>query len=200
MRAALELTEIDDETKKPTGSFESAGQDGGHVWSVLCPAVVRGGRSYRRSVEDDFIHGHASYDARLAWDIPSNVVAGDRFTIKIGIKCSSECQFADSVCNPRPRRARVAAGVLSDDIWPGTAGLYFAEVELEGPIIRGPLPVERQMPAKDLARPHAEGAAEFGFRVVARPECLVKVEAVDRVSREPLAGASGHASLQGRRR
>jgi len=30
------------------------------------------------------------------WDVPSAIVVGDRFRIKVGMKCSNECDLTDS--------------------------------------------------------------------------------------------------------
>jgi hypothetical protein len=126
----------------------------------------------------------------LAWDAPSTVVAGDKFTIKIGIKCSSECSFADKAFAIFDHEgAEIASGVLSNDIWPGTSGLCFATVELKAPSSAGLYQWTVKSAGKDLERPHAEGAAEFSLRVVSRPEVRVTVEAVDKASQKPLAGA-----------
>jgi hypothetical protein len=118
------------------------------------------------------------------------VVAGDKFKIKFGIKCSSECKFADKAFAIHDHNgAEIASGTLSGDISPGTTGLYFATVELTAPSSADLYQWSVKSTGKDLERPHAEGAAEFSLRVVAQPECVVKVEAVDRVSQEPVAGA-----------
>ena len=85
--------------------------------------------------------------------------------------------------------AKIATGVLSGDIWPGTTGLYFAHAELESPSTAGLYEWSVKCAGKDLERPHAEGAAQFSLRVVSPPDCRVTVEAVDKMSQEPLAGA-----------
>jgi hypothetical protein len=61
---------------------------------------------------------------------------------------------------------------------PSAAGLYHWAVKCAG---------------KDLEKPHEQGAAQFSLRVVSPPECLLRVEAVDKLSQEPLAGA--HVAL-----
>ncbi len=187
----LALTDIDDE-ENATGAaaLKAPVKTGDYVWSVLCPAVVKDGVSYAEASKTISFTVKPHTTRVLAWDIPSTVVAGDRFTIKVGIKCSSECSFADKAFAIHDHEgAEVASGALSGDIWPGTSGLYFAAVELKAPSSADLYQWSVKSAGKDLARPHAEGAAEFSLRVVSRPECLVKVEAVDKVSQEPVAGA-----------
>jgi hypothetical protein len=74
----------------------------------------------------------------VAWDIPSAIVAGERFRMKVGIKCSNECQLTNTHFGIYDHEgAHVATGTLPDERWPGTTGLYVAEVELESPAEEG---------------------------------------------------------------
>jgi hypothetical protein len=150
----------------------------------------------------------------VAWDVPSSIVAGERFTMRVGIKCAHDCVLAGSGFVIHDHEgARVATGALAADVLPGTTGLYVAQVELEAPRAEGlftwkavgpstalgPGPSARAAtgppttpgagaePEVEIA--HAEGSVDFGVRVVKQPDCLVTVEAVDAVSQTPLCGA-----------
>jgi len=147
----------------------------------------------------------------VAWDIPSAIVVGERFRIKVGMKCSNECDLANSpfgiydnglqgsgIGDPGSREGkRVATGTLPGDRWPGTTGLYVAEVELEAPAAEGlytwsakvPSTMLGASPGSDVEIPHAEGSVSFGVRVVSHPQYLVTVETVDKVNQTPLSGA-----------
>ena len=150
----------------------------------------------------------------VAWDMPSAVVAGERFRMKVGIKCSSECELANRDFGIYDQEgAQVATGTLSGDRWPGTTGLHVAEIELEAPAeeglytwsVRGPSATLGTGPSaglgagpsttlgagpgSDVGIPHAEGSVSFGVRVVSRPEYMVTIEAVEQVSQIPLSGA-----------
>ena len=188
---ALELTDIDDDENAIGAlALKAPLKTGDHGWSALSPAVVKKNVSYEEASKaiSFTVRSHAT--RVLAWDAPPTVVVGDRFTIKIGIKCSSECVFANKAFEIHDHDgAVVASGVLSGEIWPGTNGLYFAALELAAPSSAGLYNWTVKSAAKDLEKPHAEGATEFSLRVVSSPECLVTVEAVDKVSQAPLAGA-----------
>ena len=192
---ALELTDFDDdENAIGAVTLKAPLKTGDYVWSALSPSVVKNGASYEESSKPVPFTVKPHTTRVLAWDIPATVVAGERFTIRIGIKCSSECVFTDKAFEVYDHEGtKVAAGVLSNAIWPGTSGLYFAELELKAGPSPGLYQWSVKSAGKDLARPHAEGAAEFSLRVVSPPECLVRVEAVDKLSQEPLAGA--HVAL-----
>ena len=191
----LELTDLDeDENAAGELVLKAPLKTGDYVWSAVSPAVVKNGVSYEEASKAISFAVKPHTTRVLAWDIPSTVVAGDPFTIKVGVKCSSECSFADKafvICNQDG--VEIADGVLSDEIWPGTSGVYFATVELQAPASADLYHWSVRSAGKDLEKPHAEGAAEFSLRVVPAPECVVTVEAVDKLSQEALAGA--HVAL-----
>jgi hypothetical protein len=127
----------------------------------------------------------------VVWDIPSAIVVGERFRIKVGMKCANECDLTNSEFGIFDEEGtRVATGTMQGDRWPGTAGLYFAEVELEAPATEGLYTWSANGPlGSDVEGPHAEGSISFGVRVVSHPEYLVTVETVDKESQTPLSGA-----------
>ncbi len=78
---------------------------------------------------------------------------------------------------------------LPGDRWPGTTGLYVAQVELEAPAAEGLYTWSVRSLGSDAEIPHGEGSVSFGVRVVSHPEYLVRVETVDQASQAPLSGA-----------
>ena len=126
----------------------------------------------------------------VAWDIPSAVVVGERFKMKVGIKCSSECELANrSFAVYDHDGKQIAASTLPGERWPGTDGLYAAEVELEAPSHDGLYTWTVSAAASDTEIPHAKGDLSFGVRAVSHPDYVVTVEAVDKDSQTPLCGA-----------
>jgi len=139
-------------------------------------------------VEAEAAQSHATHV--VAWDVPSAIVAGERFRIKVGVKCTSECPLANGRFGIDDHKgARAADGVLPGDVWPGTTSLYAAEIELRAPTEPGLYTWSVRAAVADVGAPHEEGSATFGVRVVDRPDHLVIVEAFDRDSQRPLAGA-----------
>ena len=188
---SVEIVEFDGEINS-TNEFVlvAPAVPGAHTWSVVCPAVERGGTSYiEASTPMSFtVTPHATHI--VAWDIPSDIVVGERFRMKVGVKCSSGCDLANSDFGIYDHEGnKVAAAVLSDERWPETAGLHVAEVELEAPASEGLHTWSVKHPQSGLELPHAEGAVDFGVNVVGHPECLVTIEAVDTVTQTPLSGA-----------
>ena len=150
----------------------------------------------------------------VVWDIPSAIVVGEKFRIKVGMKCPNECDLSNSpfeiyddglegsgigdqgseegsgIRDQGSREGkRIATGKLSSDLWPGTTGLHVAEVELEAPAAEGLYTWSVRSLGSDAEIPHAEGSVSFGVRVVSHPEYLVTVETVDKESQTPLSGA-----------
>jgi hypothetical protein len=138
--------------------------------------------------EAEAVQSHAT--TVVTWDIPSAIVAGERFRMKVGVKCASECPLAGGRFGIYDHSgARVATGTLPGDLWPGTTGLYATEVELPAPVQEGLFTWSVKAPEGEAAGPHTEGAVEFGVRIVSRPDHLVTVETIDGERRTPLAGA-----------
>ena len=187
----LELTEFDGQTNE-TGELvvKAPVKAGVYTWSAVCPAVVKEGISYIEvSTPISFtVKPHTT--SVLAWDTPSAVVVGERFRTKVGIKCSDECNLTKRDFGIYDHEgAQVATGTLSGGRWPGTTGLYFAEVELKAPAAVGLYTWSVKASESDDGIPHTEGSISFGVRVVSHPEYLVTVETVDKVSQTPLSGA-----------
>ena len=188
---SMELTEFDGETNTTNELVLKAPVTPGRLtWSLMCPAVEKGGTSFTEaSTQIAFtVTPHATYV--VAWDAPPDIVARERFTIKVGIKCSNECRLANSDFAIYDHEGtRVAVATLPDKRWPGTAGLYVSEVELVAPPAAGLYTWSVKRLHSGHGIPHSESSIGFGVRVVDPPEHLVTIETVDRVSRAPLRGA-----------
>ena len=124
------------------------------------------------------------------WDIPSAIVAGERFRVKVGVKCADECDLTNAGFGIFDEEGtQLATGTLPGDLWPGSTGLYVAEVELAAPATEGLYTWSVTIPASEAEIPHAAGSASFGIRVVSQPDYLVTIEAVDEADHAPLRGA-----------
>ena len=137
---------------------------------------------------DAGVPAHTTYVP--AWDIPPDIVVGERFRIKVGIKCSNGCPLAHREFAIYDHVGKqVADGTLPDEHWPGTVGLYVSEVELEAPASPGLYTWRVKRLQTSVGIPHAEGSLDVGIRVVDRPECLVTIETIDRVTQAPVSAA-----------
>ena len=181
-RGRIELTDFDGETNE-TGEFVTKApvQPGGYTWLAVC--------SYAEASTPISFTVKPHTTSVVVWDVPSAVVAGEKFRIKVGIKCSSECDLAKRDFEIRDHKeTQVASVKLSGDRWPGTA-LCFAEVELESPAEEGLYTWSVKCSGSDSGIPQDEGSISFGVTVVSHPEYVVRVETVDKESQTPLSGA-----------
>jgi hypothetical protein len=188
--STIELTDFDGEINE-TGEFivKAPISPGRYTWRAVCPAIVREGISYPEASATIPFTVKPHTTSVVLWDIPSAVVAGERFNIKVGIKCSRECDLKS--CNFRIYNhdgAEVTAVTLSGNRWPGT-GLHFAELELEAPGVQDLYTWSVKCAGWAVGIPHDEGSVSFGIRVVGQPECLVTIETIDRETQLPLSGA-----------
>ncbi len=130
----------------------------------------------------------------VVWDEPSTVERGEGFSVKLGVKCSSECPPDGWTVEVRDQDGKKrATATLSAEPWPGTAALYYAELDLSAPDTEGLHEWEAKALADGAADgpdiPHAECIVRFGVRVVPTPECLLTVVAIDMESQTPVKGA-----------
>jgi hypothetical protein len=129
----------------------------------------------------------------VVWDVPTAVECGAALGFKVGVKCATECCAAGWRVAIRDGAGRsVASAQVGDVPWPGTAALFYAELELRGPDAAGlhvfEASLEAELAANDREA-HRPAAARFHVRAVPAPECLVKVVAVDATSRVPVRDA-----------
>jgi len=122
--------------------------------------------------------------------VPSTIAAGERFRLKVGVQCSAGCRLAgEQVRIVDSEDAQVAAGSLSEDVWPGTSALYFADLEAQAPLTTGEHRWRADISGAELGVPHVGGSCALTVKVVGAPDHEVMVEAFDRDKQMPVEGA-----------
>jgi hypothetical protein len=160
------------------------------TWSVVFPAQEAGGILHEQSstLFSFTVKPHATSIA--VWDVPSPIAFNDKFKIKVGVKCSAECNLVDKEIRIYGQRGKkVATGVLDGVPWPGASGLYWAEVELEAPGAEGYHSWRVKFRDPDLELPHGEASYYFGFTTARPPEHVVTVEVIDKEAKTPITNA-----------
>jgi hypothetical protein len=189
--ASAELTEFDGEAYVTGACVVRAPLEvGEHIYRAVLAAQEKEGVLHEEtSTEFSFVAlAHAA--SMNVWGLPSAIAAGERFSFKVGIKCSAGCKLTG-----RPLRifdhegAQVGASSLLDAVWPGTSALYFAEVEAQAPLTTGDYQWQVKTTAADSGVPHAAGSFTFAVKVVSPPDYEVTVEAFDREMQTPITGA-----------
>jgi len=124
------------------------------------------------------------------WDIPSPVVRGGHFEIKVGAKCSSTCALAGKIIEIRDDAGTVmGSGALGDTILPGTSALAFTAIPLTAPGELGLHMWTASFAPSELKLAHGSATSHFSFAVVAEPEHSVSVKVVHKDTKAPIVGA-----------
>jgi hypothetical protein len=125
-----------------------------------------------------------------AWDVPSPVVAGEKFSVKVGAKCTAGCALNGQQVELRDGTGGVlAVGHLGETVWPGTEGLYWTELEAIAPGYEGLHNCSVVFSVCDHALPHQGASAALSFVTVGPGQHRVCVAIVERETGTPIAEA-----------
>jgi hypothetical protein len=163
---------------------------GEQTWRAVLAASEKDGVVHEE-ISTEFSFAAKAHAASVnAWGLPSAVAAGERFTLKVGVKCSAACRLSGSPVSIADHDgAHVGAASLAEDIWPGTSALYFAEVDVVAPRAPGDYTWQAKTFGSDASVPHAAGSCTFAVKVVGPPDHEVTVEAIDSDTQTPVEGA-----------
>jgi hypothetical protein len=166
-------------------------EPGEYTWTALFPAQEKGGVVHQESSAPfSFVVMPHHATSLAVWDVPSAIPAGERFTMKVGVKCSADCELADKQIEIYDHEGgRVATKKLGDAPWAGTGTLYWTEVQLESPGTEGYYRWTAKFPEPDLELPHGEASHTFGFTTVGPPEHVVTVEVTHKDTKAPIKNA-----------
>lgn len=124
------------------------------------------------------------------WDIPRPVVRGRLFKVHVGVKCASTCRLTGALVRVREDSgSELYEGRLGKTPWPGTMGLYVAEMSLIAPDAGGVSPWSVTFVGDKLGAPHQDAIATFSVRTAKAPEHGVRIHVTERDAGTPLARA-----------
>jgi hypothetical protein len=162
---------------------------GEHVWRFVLPAhEIAGGRCEEASLALA-VQARPQTSSLAVWSVPSPVVAGDRFAVKIGAKSSAACELKGRAVEIRRDGKTVARGALGDTPWPGTAALYWTELELAAPAAEGLCTWTADFSADGLDLPHEGATSAFSVAIVRPSEHRLAVKVIEKDSGNPLEEA-----------
>jgi hypothetical protein len=189
--ASAELTAFDGEAHVMSALVLPAPlETGEHIYRAVLAAAEKDGVAHEETATAFSFVTKAHATSVNVWGLPSAIAAGERFALKVGVKCSAGCKLTGG-----PLRifdhdgAQVGSASLLDDIWPGTTGLYFSEVEAHAPLKPGDYAWQVRTPASEQGVPHAAGSFTFTVKVVGPPDYEVTVAAFDSATQTPIDGA-----------
>jgi hypothetical protein len=165
-------------------------EPGSYTWTAVFPEQENGGILHLESsapLSFDFKpHGISM----AVWDVPSPLVVDTTFTVKVGVRCSTDCRLTDKKIEIYDQEGgKVATETLGTIPWPNTDALYWAEAQLQAPGTEGYYQWTVKFPKPDLEPRHQEATYTLGFATARPPEHLVTVEVIDNDTKTPIANA-----------
>jgi hypothetical protein len=163
---------------------------GQYAWSVAFPPQEIGGVDHGASTLPVCVTTKPHDTSLAVWAIPSSVVTGERFAIKVGAKSSAACELKGEgieVCDANG--AVVARGSLQATPWPGTSALYWTEVELVASASDGLSAWSVRFEPKTLEDAHDGTSSQFNVAVVRPPEHTITVKVVEKDTASPIDNA-----------
>jgi hypothetical protein len=192
----IQFTEFDGEVNLTEFiTVKAPDEPGTHIWFAVPPEEpdeAESGDGFRSDQATPFSVTVTPHTTRLlVWDVPAAVEIGQSFALKIGLKCSSGCDMTGRLFEILDHAGEhVGAGALTAELWPGSEGLYLAELELTAPDTEGLFRWQVQVSTQEAEIPHRAATAGFGVRAVVPADCIVRIEAVDREEEQPLPNMS----------
>jgi hypothetical protein len=154
-------------------------QIGEHVWTVLFPRQEIDGVVYQQSRLPVSFRTKPHATSLAVWDIPSPVVTGERFNIKVGAKSTADCLLKGArVDIVDETGATAGSGTLGQEPWPGTTALFWTEVAVRAPADERIWSWSVRFAADDLALPHDGVSGSFSFSTTLPPDHVVTIIAV----------------------
>jgi hypothetical protein len=171
-------------------ALKAPARAGEHVWRLSCAAHESDGRHHGASLLRVPVRIRPLETSLAVWAIPSPVVTGRPFAIKVGAKSAAGCNLMGAhiaVCDAAG--GMLARGVLGDTPWPGTSGLYWTELTLIAPAAAGMFSWSVEFAAADLALAHQGSSSRFSIAIVDPPEHRLTVKVVEQDAASPVANA-----------
>ena len=131
-----------------------------------------------------------SHEISLAvWDLPSPLIFGDRARVKVGVKCSAGCSLNGQTIAIQTENSVKNGGTLGSTPWPGTAALYWSELEFDVPPATGKWSWKILLLPAASDQTHREASSPLPITIVAPPEHRLAVTVLDRSLKLPIADA-----------
>jgi hypothetical protein len=163
---------------------------GEHVWRLSCAAHESDGWHHDASLLRVPVRIRPLETSLAVWAIPSQVVTGRPFAIKVGAKSAAGCSLVGAhiaVCDGAG--VVLARGALGDTPWPGTSGLYWTELTLVAPAAAGMFSWSVKFAAADLSLAHQGSSSRFSIAIVDPPAHKLTVKVVEQDAASPVANA-----------
>jgi hypothetical protein len=163
---------------------------GEQTWRLLFSAQEVDGVRHEETTAAASINVNPQGTSLAVWDIPSPVVTGGKFAIKVGAKSSAGIALGGSrieICDGAG--TVLARGCLAEAPLPGTSALHWAELELPAPATSGMHRWSARFVPDDLALEHEGASYGFDVLVAPPPEHRLTVRLTEHDRATPIADA-----------
>jgi hypothetical protein len=116
-------------------------------------------------------------------------VAGEKFIVKVGAKCTACCALNGQQIELRNESGDVTAVATLGEPWPGAEGLYWTEFGATAPAVEGLCHWSMAFSARDSGLPHQGASATLSFMAVGPAVHQVSVAIVERETAAPIGDA-----------
>jgi hypothetical protein len=163
---------------------------GTHAWTIRFPSHESDGILHEELALPICVTTRPHATSLAVWAVPSPVVMGERFHIKVGAKSAAGCGLGGAKILVSDQSGTVIGqGRLQDTPWPGTSALYWTEVEVPAPDREGMFWCTVNFAAADIDTPHERSSSKFSVAIVRPPEHRLTVEVLERDSKAPIEDA-----------
>jgi hypothetical protein len=166
------------------------GELGAFQWTLVLPEQELGGIALAETALTFSFNTSEHRTSLAAWDVPSPVVTGERFSVKVGAKCSACCVLTGQQIELRDDKGTaLAVGHLGETVLAETEGLYWTELEAVAPGDEGLHNCSIAFSACDHSLPHRGAVASLSFVTVGPARHRISVAIVERETKAPIPEA-----------
>jgi hypothetical protein len=159
-------------------------------WNLVCGPHESAGILHDETIVPVRIEVIPHATSLAVWAVPSPVVMGETFAIKVGAKSSAGIALTGTtveVCDEAG--IVVARGRLGEAPLPGTSALYWSEIALLAPFGEGVRAWSARFAPADLELPHERASSSFSIAIVRPPEHRLTVKVMEKDTAVPIANA-----------
>ena len=163
---------------------------GEYTWTAIFPSQEMNGQWHRESSVPISFAVPPHWTSMAVWDVPSPVVIGSRFQIRVGLRCSAACAMAGEKVEILDQDAHtVGEGRLGERRWSEEGAMYWAELELLAPLTEGIFQWQARFPEPVPGSIHEGSHFFFSFGTARQPDHSVSFEVVHGESGKPVESA-----------
>jgi hypothetical protein len=171
-------------------TLNAPGRTGEASWNVACGPYESAGVLHDEKIVPVRINIIPQATSLAVWAIPSPVVMGEQFEIKVGAKSSAGIALTGGLIEVCDETGIVVArGRLGEAPLPGTSALYWSEIPVLAPAGEGVHAWLVKFTPADLDLPHESASSTFSVAVVRPPQHRLTIKVMEKETAAPIADA-----------